>query len=110
MFVAVYRWRLRAGQEDRFREGWSKITKAARDRCGSGGSALFREADGTWCAVARWPSREAREACFGAGPLDTEARAMMRDAIEESLPGLELEMDTDLWAPLPAPQAHQAIP
>ena len=99
MFVAIYRWRLRPGREAEFRDGWRRITEAARARCGSGGSALFRDGDGTWVAIARWPSRAAREACFAAGSLDPEASAMMRGAVAEALPDVDLEGDLDLWAP-----------
>ena len=101
MFVAVYRWRLHPGREAQFREGWSRITELARERCGSGGSALFREADGTWCAIARWPTADDRERCFAKGSLDPEASRLMREAVAEALPNLELELDTDLWAPIP---------
>lgn len=100
MFVAIYRWRLHPGQEEVFREGWRRITELACGRCGSGGSALFRDRDGTWVAIARWPSREARERCFAGGSLDAEASALMRAATAAKLPDLELEGDTDLWRPL----------
>lgn len=100
MFVAVYRWRLHPEREAQFREGWSRITRIAREQCGSGGSALFREMDGTWCAIARWPSADTRARCFASGSLDPEASELMRQAVIEALPGLEMELDTDLWAPL----------
>jgi hypothetical protein len=103
MFVAVYRWRLDPAREDAFREGWARITRLARERCGSGGSALFRAADGTWVAIARWPTRGDRERCFAAGSLDPEATATMRSAVVETFPDLELEAVDDLWAvPRPA--------
>lgn len=102
MFVAVYRWRLKPGREDEFRAGWSRITDLARNRCGSGGSALFRAQDGSHVAIARWPSRAARERCFADGPLDAEASAMMQGAVQETLPTLELDSVEDLWAAFPA--------
>ena len=101
MFVAVYRWRLKPGLEEQFRRGWCRITELARERCGSGGSALFRAADGSWVAIARWPDRAAREACFAEGPLDLQAAALMNDAIAERLPELELEAVDDLWTSIP---------
>lgn len=99
MFVAVYRWRLQPGREEQFRQGWRRITDLARERCGSGGSCLFRAADGTWVAIARWPDRAARAACFEKGSLDPEASALMNEAIVERLADLELEAVDDAWAP-----------
>ena len=96
MFVVMYRWRLKSGKEESFREGWERITRLAYARCGSAGSALLTGDDGVWCAVARWPSREAREACF-AQALDDEASAMMREAVAERLPDIEMDMVLDLW-------------
>jgi heme-degrading monooxygenase HmoA len=98
MFVALYRWRLKPSEDENFRRGWQRVTELARERCGSLGSALFRSADGTWVAIARWPSRSARDACFAKGVLDEEAARLMREAVEERLPDLELESVLDLWA------------
>ncbi len=100
MFVAIYRWQLHPGQEEAFREGWRRVTELARCHCGSGGSALFRDGDGTWVAIARWASREARERCFAGGPLDAGASAQMLAATVGRLPDIELDGDTDLWGPL----------
>ena len=97
MFVVMYRWRLKPGQEAAFREGWERITRLAHARCGSLGSALLTGDDGVWCAVARWPSREAREVCF-AQSLDDAASELMRDAVAERLPAVEMDMVLDLWA------------
>ena len=96
MFVVMYRWRLKPGSEPTFREGWERITRLASARCGSLGSALLTGEDGVWCAIARWPSREAREACF-AQVLDEHASAKMRDAVLERLPAVEMDMVVDLW-------------
>ncbi len=101
MFVAIYRWRLKPGHEERFRSGWARITDLARERCGSGGSSLFDAGDGTWVAIARWPDRAARERCFAAGPLDIAATAQMRAAILEALPDLELDSVDDRWTGFP---------
>jgi len=103
MFVAVYRWRLEPGMEEQFRRGWARITDVARERCGSGGSSLFRAADGTWVAIARWPDRAARTTCFDKGPLDPEAFALMQEAIAERFETMELECVDDRWAPFADP-------
>jgi heme-degrading monooxygenase HmoA len=101
MFVAVYRWKLKPGHEASFQAGWERITLLAREQCGSGGSALFRDKEGTWVGIARWPDRAAREACFSKGPLDAEASAAMKNAVAEVLPDMELDAVSNLWADLP---------
>jgi heme-degrading monooxygenase HmoA len=101
MFVALYRWRVRPEREPDFRRAWRRLTEVIRARCGSGGSALFREPDGTFVALARWPSREAWERAFAAGSPDVEATALLRDCVLERLPHAELENVEDLWTPFP---------
>jgi heme-degrading monooxygenase HmoA len=97
MFVAVYRWRLKPGLEEQFREGWRRITMLAREQCGSLGSALFQAQDGSWVAIARWPDRDARTRCFERGSLDLAASQSMGEAILEKFEALELESSDDLW-------------
>ena len=95
MFVAVYRWRLKAGHEDEFAQSWQRVTEAILRDCGSHGSALFRGDDGTYSAIAIWPDRETRERCSPA--VETEL-ARMTDCIEERFPEERLEMLSNLWA------------
>jgi heme-degrading monooxygenase HmoA len=101
MFVAVYRWRLKPGMEEQFRQGWRQITQLAREGHGSHGSCLFKAADGTWVGIARWPDREARAAFFAQGSRAPEASALMREATLERLEDMELEEVDNLWAPFP---------
>jgi heme-degrading monooxygenase HmoA len=58
MFIAIYRWTLKPGTKARFETDWAEVTRAAVANGGSLGSALGRAADGSWVAVARWPSKE----------------------------------------------------
>ncbi len=99
MFVALYRWRIRPGHEDAFRDAWHRMTELVRERCTSGGSALFRDADGTFVAIARWESRDAWRRCFANGALDAALATRMSDAVLERLPHAELDGLDDLWAP-----------
>ncbi|GAC1314152.1 MAG: hypothetical protein NVSMB21_25450 [Vulcanimicrobiaceae bacterium] len=97
MFVAVYRWRIRPDAEEAFRASWRRITEIIVERCGSGGSHLFRDGDGTLVAIALWPSREARERCFATAPFDAAAGAIMRASTLETFDDLELDSLDDLW-------------
>jgi hypothetical protein len=93
-FIVLYRWRLHAGAEDAFVEGWARITELLRSR-GSLGSRLHRGSDGLWYSYAQWPSEQVRRDIFALGSLDEEASRRMRTAIAESLPEITLEAQAD---------------
>ena len=97
MFLVIYRWRLRPGFEEQFARAWATITDLAINHCGSGGSCLSRDADGTWAAVARWESSEARARCFERNLVSAELKQRMEQAIAEALPPLELTVIDDRW-------------
>lgn len=44
MFIAVYWWRVHPGKEDQFRAAWRRGTELIRERYGSYGSRLHRDA------------------------------------------------------------------
>ena len=94
-FAVLYRWRLRPGSEEAFVAAWSRVSERLRDERGSLGSRLHRGSDGVWYSYAQWPSAEARERAFAAGPVDPEASARMRDAIAETLPEIVLDPVSD---------------
>jgi quinol monooxygenase YgiN len=96
MIVYFYRWRLRPGREADFKAAWATVTAGLR-QAGSEGSALFHASDGTWCGIARWPNREAREAAPDLPELKS-ASAAMADAIEQHVETLELSEALNLWA------------
>lgn len=96
MFIALYRWKLIEGQEDRFKEGWHRRTQEIRRKCGSLGSRLHRAEDGTWLAYAQWPDRETWEAARGVTIEDAEAVEMMRDSIEMNYPDTYMYIIDDL--------------
>jgi hypothetical protein len=58
---------------------------------------LFRAADGTWCGIARWPNRDARENAPRFPEVEI-ARIAMAESIEEEFEALELTEDMNLWA------------
>jgi hypothetical protein len=103
MFVVIYRWRLHPEREQDFVANWQRITVGGLAR-GSGGSSLFRNAQNLWVAIARWPSREARDMFFsqldGKG-AEPELSARSRLAVVERLPDEELDGVLDCWASFP---------
>jgi len=101
VFVAIYRWRLQPEREQDFIANWHRITLLGL-AAGSGGSSLFKDADGSWVAIARWLSRDARSRFFeqmegedGESPMRERARL----AVIESFPAQELESVLDCWTP-----------
>ncbi|HEV2764146.1 MAG TPA: antibiotic biosynthesis monooxygenase [Pyrinomonadaceae bacterium] len=98
MFVALYRWKLKEGCEERFREGWRRRTREIYERCGSLGSRLHRAEDGTWVAYAQWPDRRTWEDARVVPVLDTEAGTLMRESVETSYPDIYMEAAEDFLA------------
>ena len=96
MFIAVYRWKLKEGQEQKFREGWRRRTGEIYRKCGSLGSRLHRAEDGTWVAYAQWPERRLWEAARQVPVTDTQATEMMKESVEVSYPEMLLEVSDDL--------------
>jgi hypothetical protein len=100
MFVAIYRWHLHPERAQDFVTNWQRITLGGLTG-GSGGSSLFRNAQGIWVAIARWPSREARDHFFEkleGHDADPAMSARARLAIVERLPDEELDSVLDCWA------------
>ena len=95
MFIALYRWKLKPGKEDQFREAWSQVTQSIREKCGSLGSRLHSSEDGTWVAYAQWPSKKAWEADCALDEKGNAARTRMRDAVEERFPQMLLTVTDD---------------
>ena len=103
MFAVVYRWRLHPGSEDRFQDGWERVTRAIRAGCGSHGSRLHRAADGTWVAYAVWPDAATRERCAFDEP---EGERAMAESVAERFPELTLELVSDLLTPSAGPDGQ----
>jgi heme-degrading monooxygenase HmoA len=95
-FCVIYRWKLREGKEESFRQAWEMITLDIKDMRGGLGSRLHQADDGTWYAYAQWPSREAWKKSQKAGPVNDEASEWMAEAVEESFDPVPLHPIRDL--------------
>jgi len=94
VIAILYRWRLKQGGEDSFREGWRRLTRAFKER-GSLGSRLHRATDGTWVAYARWPDLATRDVAMARMP-DEEAVRLMEESVEATEPVLVMQIVDDL--------------
>jgi hypothetical protein len=99
-FAVLYRWRIHPEKEQDFISAWSRISELLLATRGSLGSRLHRGADGLWYSYAQWPSSEARDKAFAAGPVDQQSLDLMRSAIIESLPEVVLESVADFLVPM----------
>lgn len=110
MFVAIYRWRLHPEREQDFVANWQRITLDGLAG-GSGGSNLLRNAQNLWVAIARWPSREARDMFFSqldGEDAEPDLSQRARLAVIERLPDEELESVLDCWAAFPEASGRSA--
>lgn len=106
MFVVAYRWTVHRGKEAQFRAAWRRGTELIRQRYGSLGSRLHREAEAgadggsRFVGIAEWPDRATWQAAFDAKMAydEPETRAAFVDAIAEAAgePFLLLEVTDDL--------------
>ena len=100
MYVVLYRWRLHPGSEREFVEAWSQVSRFLLTQRGSIGSRLHRGSDGIWYSYAQWPDAAARQSAFMQPSAAAAALDVMRAAIAERLPEIELEPCADfLLAP-----------
>ncbi|MEK6773511.1 MAG: hypothetical protein AABY64_06205 [Bdellovibrionota bacterium] len=95
MTVFFYRWKIKPGKEKQFEENWSVVTKAIKEQCGSYGSRLHLAGNGDYIGYAQWPGAQTRKRC----ELDlslSQARSLVRGAIEYSYPEEQFEVKIDL--------------
>jgi quinol monooxygenase YgiN len=63
MYVVTYAVKVRPDQRRPFFVCWRTIAEAKRDHCGSLGSKLFAQPDGSQVVYEEWPDRATYEAC-----------------------------------------------
>lgn len=96
MFAVLYRFKLKAGAEQRFRDAWRLATCAIREQYGTSGSRLHRAADGDLIAYAVWPDRATWEKAQALPSPSPEAGAAMRACMAAPLGVTPLEVVDDL--------------
>lgn len=99
-FCVVYRFKVRAGLEEKFRQGWTRITQEIRQSRSGLGSRLHLSDDGWWVAYAQWPDRETWERSREVQTMDIEAEQLMAESVEERLPPILMEPKVDLLVSL----------
>jgi hypothetical protein len=96
-FCVLYRFRIIPGMEQSFTEGWSRMTRAIREKRGGLGSRLHVSEDGWWVAYAQWPDRAVWVASReDPESPDAEAESLMARAVSDRRPPILLEPKEDL--------------
>jgi heme-degrading monooxygenase HmoA len=95
-FAVIYRWEIKEGREESFRQAWEMITLDIKEMRGGLGSRLHQADDGTWYAYAQWPSRETWANSQEHGSVNEEASALMAEAVEKSFDPIPLKPVRDL--------------
>ena len=98
MFVAVYWWRIKPGQEERFRAAWRHGTELIQDRYGSLGSRLHRAQDGRFVGTAEWPDEATWQAAMDVKMVydAPDTRRVFVEAVEEGGVAFAMEVTDDL--------------
>ncbi|MCJ8192000.1 hypothetical protein [Sphingomicrobium aestuariivivum] len=97
MIATFFEWKIKAGMEEQFRDGWAAITKMLHP-AGSYGSSLFTNDKGHYCAFALWPDRETRDKAFAPYlEAPTEHHAKMRAAVEDTFHRMDLDCVEEMW-------------
>jgi len=97
VFTVIYRWRVKPERKADFLRTWHDRTLKILAVRGSYGSRLHCEPDGTYCAIAHWPTRDAWAATEPPLPDDEADAAAFNESVAEWLPKLTMEAVDDLW-------------
>jgi ribosomal-protein-alanine N-acetyltransferase len=94
--AVLYRWKLKAGRNDEFREAWAEGTRKIHAACGSFGARLHEGADGVVWSYASWPSEDVRKACFVNNDwFSQDCFKTMQDCIEQRFDEIPLNVTAD---------------
>lgn len=95
-FCVIYRFRVDPERADAFVDAWSRLTHAIREAFGGLGSRLHRDSEGIWVAYAQWPDRATWERARERASPDSDASAVMAEAIQERFEPIYLDPVVDL--------------
>lgn len=85
MFIIIYRWRVRAGQETEFRAAWEELSQQYIQLRGQRDAKLSEGDDGVWVGKAIWPDRDAYLMALERGVPDPRLANRLNAAVDERL-------------------------
>ena len=97
MFIAIYYFKAKEGQEEALLESWAELTKLIYEHRGSLGSRMHSKGNREYIAYAQWPDRETWSP-ENPSPIPgaDKWRDMMKASCEEINTQHELEVEIDL--------------
>ncbi|MDF2158415.1 antibiotic biosynthesis monooxygenase [Algoriphagus sp. CAU 1675] len=96
MFIAVYSFKVKPGEEDTFIEAWKALTELIYKHKGSRGSRLHLSSKNTYIGYAKWPDRETWQS-LKTLPIEAEVlRKKLGESCEEITTVYEMEVVEDL--------------
>lgn len=105
MIAVIFRWDLKDGYEQLFKEGWSEIVHLNIEKHGALGSRLYHSKDNQWISYSQWISEEHFYNARNLFDVNAEARIKMAEAIYKAyepivmVPILDHLMTTDVSYP-----------
>ena len=97
MFIVVYSFTVKSGQNQAFKNAWREMTEVIYDYAGSLGSRLHHELENNYIAYAQWPDRETWETASDKLPIETEnIGKLMRESCHKIQVLHKLEVVNDL--------------
>lgn len=82
MFAVIYRFKLKAHQEEEYIKHWNKIASYFIEKRGAIGSCLHKGGDNLWVAYSRWPDKATRDAAW---PGDNVPNQELPQEIKETI-------------------------
>lgn len=80
MIAVLFRWEIRPGYEQSFKEGWSEIIHRNIEKYGALGSRLHKTKDNQWLSYSQWVSEEHFNGAQNIQDQHEEARIKMLQA------------------------------
>ncbi|WP_028863961.1 antibiotic biosynthesis monooxygenase family protein [Psychromonas aquimarina] len=84
MIAVLFRWEIKPGCEQSFKEGWSEIIHRNIEKYGALGARLHKTHDNQWLSYSQWISEEHFIRSRNLQDRHEEARAKMISAISKA--------------------------
>lgn len=102
-FVILYRWEIRSGHAEAFRDSWERLTLLYSQLYGATGGRLHRAEGDLWIAYSEWPSRDQYFMAVERGVPDEAIAESMNAAVLRRLDPVFMELQSDLLDTAPEP-------
>ena len=108
MIYVLFRWDLKSGCEQSFKEGWTEIIHRNIEKHGALGSRLHKTKDNQWISYSKWLSEVHFNRAQNLRDQHEEARVKMVNAITKTYPPIVMVpvLDNIVVTDPAQPQSH----